>query len=244
MGDLDLIGRLEEAARHGWPAAIQRAAPGGWVLRATPGLDRGRSNNALPPCRRLDEREIEPAIERVNDFAHEHSIRPGIQVSPLGLHDGLRRYLDNRGWTARWPTIVLTGPVPATAPPVALIATDHADEAWLRAWARGEPGRDVDAHAATVFELLRGRACFARIGLDAVGIAVPHERLVGMFCIAVDPERRRAGLGTAIVAGLLTRTGSRAQLAYLQVDADNEPARAMYGRLGFSEAYRYCHQTA
>ena len=124
------------------------------------------------------------------------------------------------------------------------VATDHADEAWLRAWARGEPGRDVDAHAATVFELLRGRACFARIGLDAVGIAVPHERLVGMFCIAVDPERRRAGLGTAIVAGLLTRTGSRAQLAYLQVDADNEPARAMYGRLGFSEAYRYCHQTA
>jgi ribosomal protein S18 acetylase RimI-like enzyme len=98
----------------------------------------------------------------------------------------------------------------------------------------------VDAHARTVFELLRARACFARIGSEAVGIGVQSDGLVGMFCLAVDPSCRRAGLGTALVRALLAR--SSAELAYLQVEEQNEAARTMYERLGFSEVYRYCHR--
>ena len=38
---------LERAAARGWPASDVEEA-GGWLLRATPGLGRARSNGALP----------------------------------------------------------------------------------------------------------------------------------------------------------------------------------------------------
>lgn len=229
-----------------WPATITRPAAGGWLLRATPGLDRGRSNTALTPCRELGPEELGGAIERVEAFAREHGIRPGIQVSPLGLHDGLQRELDARGWGTRWPTLVMTGPLTGPAESPVRLATltvdDHASADWLRAWARCEPGRDTAAHAATVFALLRGRAAFVRIDRRAVAIAVSTDGLLGMFCLAVEPASRRAGLGTALVRRLLS--GTDAGLAYLQVEERNLPARAMYERLGFSSGYRYCHRIA
>jgi N-acetylglutamate synthase len=242
MEDLDLVRRLEAAAVRSWPATVQRLTPEGWLLRATPGLDRGRSNNALTPCRALAPAEIPLAVDRVRSFAREHSIRPGIQVSPTSLHGDLQGAPDRQGWGIQWPTLVLTGPagLPATHGP-ALTVADHATSAWLRAWARCEPGRDVTAHARTVFELLRGRAAFARIGAEAVGILVETDGLAGMFCLAVDPSRRRGGLGTALVRGLLSR--AQAPLAYLQVEEGNDGARGLYGRLGFAEASRYTHRT-
>lgn len=196
----------------------------------------------MTPCRELAPAEIPLAIDRVRSFAREHSIRPGIQVSPTSLHADLQGELDRQGWGIQWPTLVLTGPACLQAPSApALTVADHATPAWLRAWALCEPGRDVSAHARTVFELLRGRAAFARIGAEAVGILVETDGLAGMFCLAVDTSRRREGLGTALVRGLLSR--AQARLAYLQVGEGNHAGRGLYGRLGFAEAYRYSHRT-
>jgi GNAT superfamily N-acetyltransferase len=242
----DLIRRLEAHAVDAWPATVSERVDGGWVLRATPGLDRGRSNHALPPCRPLWANEIPAAVARVEAFAERHGIPVGIQVSPLSLHGALQRELDRRGWGRRWPVLVLA----ARRSPEVWSASDgssverfeHASPEWLSTWARCEPGRDVEAHARTVFTRLAGRATFARLEDDAVGIAVDYDGLVGLYCLAVDPERRRSGLGTALVRALLAHAD--AEVAYLQVEESNAPAIGLYERLGFTEAYRYCHRVA
>ena len=246
--DPGLVCRLEAHAVDAWPATVSERIDGGWVLRATPGLDRGRSNHALTPCRSLSASEIPAAIARVEAFASRHEIPAGIQVSPVSLHGALQSELDRRGWGTRWPVLVLAAP---RSPEVwsdrewdaSLERTDRATPQWLAAWARCEPGRDVESHARTVFPQLAGRATFARLADDAaVGIAVEGDDLVGLFCLAVDPARRRAGLGTGLVRALLA--ASRADVAYLQVEERNASAVALYERLGFPEAYRYCHRVA
>ena len=243
--DLSLVRRLGTAARRSWPAATEREAPGGWILRATPGLDRGRCNHALTPCRPLAARELAGAIASVESFAHSRGLRPGIQVSPVALHDALEDELDARGWEGQAPTLVLAGPPPgATGPPdPELVICDHADHEWLAAWGRCEPGRDIAAHAASVFAALSGRARFARLGPSAVVILVPWDGAMGMFCLAVDPAHRREGLARRLVDGLLQAPGD-GELVYVQVEAGNTAALALYERLGLREAYRYRHRVA
>jgi N-acetylglutamate synthase len=238
---------LESHAVSAWPATVTERLDGGWVLRATPGLDRGRSNHALTPCRELLAAEIPAAIASVERFADRHGIPTGIQVSPVTLHGGLMGELDRRGWSRRWPVLVLAADRDDAAwrkPEVtsSLERADHATPEWLAAWARCEPSRDVEAHIGTVFRDLAGRATFARLDDAAVGIAVDHDDLVGLFCLAVDPARRRSGLGTTMVRSLLAE--AVASTAYLQVEEDNTRAVALYERLGFAEAYRYCHRVA
>lgn len=225
-----------------WPATVTERMDGGWVLRATPGLDRGRSNHALTPCRSLSTSEISDAISRIEAFASQHGIPAGIQVSPLSLHGELQAELDRRGWAKRWPVLVLAAPIAGVEDERTHAVVDRATPDWLATWARCEPGRDVEAHARTVFTRLEGRATFACHDDVAVGIAVEGDGIVGLFCLAVDPLRRREGLGTALVRALLAR--SSASIAYLQVESSNAPAIGLYERLGFSEAYRYCHRVA
>jgi ribosomal-protein-alanine N-acetyltransferase len=50
--------------------------------------------------------------------------------------------------------------------------------------------------------------------------------------IAVDPEHRRRGIGTALLGELLTQVGEGARLT-LEVRASNAAAMALYGGLGF-----------
>jgi ribosomal protein S18 acetylase RimI-like enzyme len=217
----------------------------GWTFRATPGLARGRSNHALPPCRTLSPREIADGVARAEEFAGSHGIAPGVQVSPLELHEELDRYVRGRGWTAKEPVIVMTAPaagVPGGREPLELTVTDHADRRWLEAWAACEPARDVQSHVDT-FARMAGRARFGRFGAEAVGIVVESDALAGLFCLAVAPAMRRRGLGSALVRGLLAGCASDA-VAYLQVEGHNVAATAMYRRLGFEVAYRYRHCSA
>ena len=69
---------------------------------------------------------------------------------------------------------------------------------------------------------------------------------VGLYDIATDGHQQRQGFGAWLCRRLLTVAISEAGVrsAYLQVGADNEPARRIYARLGFTDAYTYHYRAA
>lgn len=119
---------------------------------------------------------------------------------------------------------------------------------WLAAWGacEGRDRDDVAAHAHTVLARLPGRVAYALVPpAQAVGLAVCDRKRVGLFCVAVDPARRRGGLGTAIVRALMAWGREHgAREAFLDVEQRNAPALALYARLGFRAAYDYVHRVA
>ena len=53
--------------------------------------------------------------------------------------------------------------------------------------------------------------------------------------VAVDPDRRRRGIGTALIGALLERVGPEAQVT-LEVRRSNAGAQVLYERFGFRKA--------
>ncbi|MGC9221370.1 MAG: GNAT family N-acetyltransferase [Solirubrobacteraceae bacterium] len=237
---------IETHCVEAWPPAVVRHTDDGWILRATPGLPgRGRSNHALPPTRRLKPAEYDRVVDRVVAFADEHGSDAGIQVSPMDLHATFSDALVERGWRLGNPVkvmIVDTRSVPVPDERFELTVSDHASDEWVKAWARCDSRPDIDDHVRHVFPRMAGRAHFARAGDSAVGISVERDGLVGLFCLAVDPARRRQGIGKALVGAMLARY--TAPLTYLQVFTGNDAGIALYRSLGFREAYWYLHATA
>jgi GNAT superfamily N-acetyltransferase len=77
----------------------------------------------------------------------------------------------------------------------------------------------------------------------ACGLGVLEKDYFGLFDLVTDPSRRNRGYGTALVAGLLAWAQAKGtQHAYLQVMESNGPARQLYARFGFHEAYPYWYR--
>ncbi len=73
--------------------------------------------------------------------------------------------------------------------------------------------------------------------LDRFHPAVPRETLYAS-ALAVDPDRRRRGIGRALMQRLLEGAAGLGFSVALDLDLDNEPARRLYASLGFEEGER------
>jgi ribosomal protein S18 acetylase RimI-like enzyme len=79
----------------------------------------------------------------------------------------------------------------------------------------------------------------------AIGRCVVDGRWAGFAAVEVDPGRRREGLATEVMSALARRALQEgASAAWLQVEADNEGARALYTGLGFARHHAYLYHRA
>ncbi len=77
----------------------------------------------------------------------------------------------------------------------------------------------------------------------ACGSLAVEGKLAGIFGMVTAAEYRGRGVASAIVAKLLNDArAAGAETAYLQVEADNAPARRAYSKFGFRDRYAYWYR--
>ncbi|MFI6145049.1 GNAT family N-acetyltransferase [Streptomyces sp. NPDC051109] len=235
---------FEELARVGARAwqPLESEPLGEWTLRAAGGFTR-RANSVLPlgdPGVPLDE-----ALARVTSWYAERELPAYVQTATgaVGTQELLGAELERRGWVNEVSAevrIAALAPIAdvdtgATASEVRL--TRAPDEEWL-----GMYGRVEDPEVARRVLVAGPSVWFATLPGRAIGRLVVDGRWAGFAAVEVDPEHRRGGLGTAVMAVLARRALEEgASAAWLQVEADNAGALALYDGLGFATHHAYHH---
>ena len=242
------VRRLEAVSFRSWPASTT-SFDGTWAIRLTAGHPSKRLNsvNPLDPADHADlENRISRMARRFASFGRPLVFRQ----SPLAPPD-LENILDARGWRRFDETIVMTrdlvAPAPDTVPRLPIADVGR----WIDALVvMGSVDATVKPGLSELIAHVEGALGLFLVEDDAGkplagAMAVRFADLVGLFEVVVHPDMRRHGFGRRIVEDALAwAQKGGAKRGWLQVVAENEPAVALYGTLGFTEAYRYAYRQA
>lgn len=246
-----LLSRIEDAGLNASAVPQQRWLDG-WLLRCSPGkIKRGRCINALAGGRlTLDERlALAQAV-----FA-EAGLPLMFRLTPFTRPASLDAELAARGFVSEDDTRVMVRPsLPGAAPdlPPALQwrPLDAPAFAETVGALRGSPAAHRRLHAERLaLSPVPYRAyAIADAASGAVlccGQAAREGALVGLYDVFTAPKARGQGLAGLLCERMLSTSVSEGtEVAYLQVDASNAAARAVYRRLGFADAYAYHYRVA
>ncbi|MFF1925694.1 GNAT family N-acetyltransferase [Streptomyces sp. NPDC058221] len=241
------FGELAPVCARAWQP-VESEPLGDWLLRAAGGFTR-RANSVLPlgdPGVPLDD-----ALARVGQWYADRGLPPCVQTSTGGdgTQEELCAALEERGWRREVTAevrIAATAPIGDLAAEVSRVRLSRTpDAAWLSRYQRFErPGPEVQAVLGS-----GPSVWFATVPGDdgeaapaAIGRCVVDGRWAGFMAVEVAPEHRRRGLATTVMTALARQAMDEgASAAWLQVEADNEGARALYDGMGFTTHHRYHH---
>ncbi|MEO6625742.1 MAG: GNAT family N-acetyltransferase [Burkholderiaceae bacterium] len=240
--DFDLR-RLEELGLN------SSAPPGqllfdGWLIRLLPGqAKRARSVNAVYPARRA----LAEKLGYCEALYKRHQLPAIFRITPFSEPSGLDAELERLGYP-RFDTTA----VEAMAIDPAQLVESAAKPMELVAWVE-EVGRLRGSNAVyrrshlerlqSVLLPLRPMVVSHDGVVVAVGLTIVEDGWAGLFDVVTDSAFRRQGFGDQLVQGLLKSAWAiGARQSYLQVNADNTPARTLYARYGFQEQYQYWYR--
>ena len=245
-----LLSRIEDAGLNA-SAPPQQLWLDGWLVRFSPGkAKRARCINAVAAGRLpLGER-----LQACGALFAQASLPLIVRITPFTLPTGLDGILESQGLLRFDDTRVMAhADLSAFSAPVPGVAGGEIHAIGLEAFAqrvgglRGSPLSQRQAHGQRLqnspvpfhaFEM------HVDSELVACGQFALEGTLVGLYDVFTTPAARGKGYASALCRHLLEQAHTRgARHAYLQVESDNHPARAVYHRLGFADGYAYHYRT-
>ena len=240
-----LAARIEDASLSVTQPA-QQSFFDGWLLRYSPGkAKRARSINSigdgvlplaekLSHCIHFYRQHDLPCLFRITPFSHPHDLDTELAIAGFGAHQ------DTRVMSVALVQIERTA-VSSAVEPV------HAEE-FAAAF--------CELHGLDAGKASAERERYARVADRSVfvvqwdgdtpiacGSLAMEGKLAGIFGMVTAVEHRGRGVATGIVAKLLQDArAAGAETAYLQVEADNLPARRAYSKFGFKDCYAYWYR--
>jgi ribosomal protein S18 acetylase RimI-like enzyme len=247
--DITLLSRIEDAGLNASAPPQQRWLDG-WLLRLSPGkAKRARCVNAVAPGRQPVEHKL-AACERAFTDAKLPMI---VRITPFSVPGELDAVLERRGLDRFDDTRVMVraglgdlalGSLPTGSTFQSLALEPFAQRVGAL---RGSPLAQRQAHAE---RLVNSPVPFSAWELRrdgdtlACGQYALEDDVVGLYDVFTAPSARGQGLAGQLCARLLmdaARHGARH--AYLQVESDNQAARSVYRKLGFTDGYAYHYRT-
>ncbi len=233
---MDAPAIIEPIAARTWPPA-ETGWLGGWRLNASSGFS-GRINACWP----LGDAGLpeDAAIDAVEAWYRARGL-----AAMFKLCDGpLAERLAARGYAWHTLTWTLAGPLTAAdAPGVELLAAPDArfEQVFVDP-AFGAP--DDAAERLAALKRVPAPRAYALVMADgapaAIGATAALEGWAGIMVMRTAPQHRRRGLARQVfraLCGFAARNG--AARGFLQVEAENHSAIALYRSEGFGDAYQY-----
>lgn len=246
---VDDVYYLEELAANAWPAEIVQLVDG-WRFRYTPGISSRRVNSVWPnnTGRFLT---VDRKLELVESFYARRGLPARFQICRAAQPADLDDILAYRGYLVDAPTFVQSAKIgdilrqlsPNPDPTVTLHLTTPADFSdFQRSQYRLTPEQAAARQAA--FQRIGPQTIFAVAKLDeqtaGIGLGILERGWLGIFSMLTHPDYRRRGVATTVLHALAHWGQSQgAAQAYLQVMDNNEKARPLYNRAGFTTHYQY-----
>lgn len=243
MPELAMVRRYEAAGFRAWPASFVQY-DGTWVIRLTAGLPAKRLNS-INPLDPGDHSNIPDRIARAARRFDAYGRPLTFRISPLAGRT-LGNLFDREDWLRFSESLVMRVDLDAARldgvmDQIPLKDIGRFVGAALRVHALEQALRPGLSEVIGSIEPEAG--LFVAEESDepvATAICVHDRDLAGIFEVATLSDRRGNGHGRQVVLSAMKWARHRgAREAWLQVEADNGPALALYRSLGFTEVYRY-----
>jgi N-acetylglutamate synthase len=248
------VALVERASLRAWPAEETESLDG-WLLRANGGFT--RRANSVSPLASLGAIPRGGRIELAERWYRRRNLAPCFQIGSGSAAARLAQDLTRASYRPEGQTLVQAARVPHV-----LAASCSGGSSDLSVWTSETPDADWQTIAIEASRFALHRTLFLRL-LERIGararyftatlagepvaacLGVVDGGLLGVYDVLCLPAFRRRGATTALMCGVAKYAErERIRRLYLQLDFDNEPARALYARLGFVTLFDYHYLTA
>ncbi len=245
----DLLARIEDASLNA-SAPPQQLWLDGWLVRLCPGeAKRARSVNPVA----IGRRPLAEKLAETEALYREAGLPLILRLTPFTQPADIDHQLAAQGFQAFDRSWVMvrrldpSAPLAPARPELTLSAVSPQEfSETVGSW-HGTPSEHRQAH---VRRLLGSPVPYTGFVVRREGEALAcgqftvEGELAGLYDVFTAPAARGQGVARWLCARLLDEALARgARTAYLQVDAENAAARAVYHRLGFADGYTYHYRS-